>query len=189
MVMVVNEAPKGYKSPNYEKARIVLLKREKSKVQKALTHFTNEWVDCGVSIVSNGWTNIKTQHFINVLGVSGSGAVFNTCHDSSSISATSQNIANLLLQSIANVGLNNVVQVITDNAANYKAAGKVIERTHPHIFWYGCLVHTLNLLTHDIVKHEECRWINELYRKGKQLIKFITGHARVNYFYGTYSKL
>jgi len=124
---------------------------------------------------------------INVLGVSASGAIFITCH--SSINATSQNIATLLLQSIRDVSLNNVVQVITDNAANCKAVGKIIERTHPHIFWYRCLVHTLNLLMHDIVKHKECGWINELYRKGKQLIKFITRHTRVNYFYGTYSKL
>lgn len=79
--------------------------------------------------------------------------------------------------------------MITNNAANCKAAGKIIERTHPHIFWSGCLVHTLNLLMHDIVKHKECGWINELYRRGKQLIKFITRHTRVNYFYGTYSKL
>ena len=41
---------------------------------------------------------------------------------------------------------------------------------------------------HDIVKHKECGWINELYKRGKQLIKFMTGHTRVNY-YGTYSKL
>ena len=122
---------------------------------------------------------------INVLGVSSSGVVFITCHDSSSISATSQNIADLLLQSIKDVGPNNVVQlIITDNAT-----GKVIERTHPHIFWSGCLVHTLNLLMHDIVNYKECGWINELYKKGKELIKFITGHTRVNYFYGTYSKL
>ena len=79
--------------------------------------------------------------------------------------------------------------MITDDVANCKAAGKVIGRTHPHIFWFGCLVHTLNLLMHDIVKHKECGWTNELYKRGKQLIKFITGHTRVNYFYGGYSKL
>jgi len=28
MVKAINEAPKGYKSPNYEKARIMLLERE-----------------------------------------------------------------------------------------------------------------------------------------------------------------
>ena len=189
MVKAINEAPKGYKAPNYEKARTVLLEREKSKVQRALTRFTHEWVDFGVSIVSDGWTNIRNQHLINVLGVSSSGAVFIACHDSSSISATAQNIADLLLKSIKDVGPSNVVQVITDNAANCKAAGKIIERTHPHIFWSGCLVHTLNLLMHDIVKHKDCGWIAEVYRKGKQVIKFITGHTRVNYFYGTYSKL
>jgi len=42
---------------------------------------------------------------------------------------------------------------------------------------------------HDIVKHKECGWINELYKRGKQLIKLIAGHTRVNYFYCTYSKL
>ena len=145
----------------------MLLEREKAKVQRALTRFTHEWVDFGVSIVSDGWTNIRNQHLINVLGVSSSGAVFIACHDSSSISATAQNIADLLLKSIKDVGPNNVVPVITDNAANCKAAGKIIERTHPHIFWSGCLVHTLNLLMHDIVKHKDCGWITELYSRGK----------------------
>jgi hypothetical protein len=50
-------------------------------------------------------------------------------------------------------------------------------------------VHTLNLLMHDIVKHKECLWINDLYKRGKQLIKFVTKHTRVNYFYGTHSRL
>lgn len=108
MVKAMNEAPKGYKSLNYEKARPVLLEREKAKVQRTLTRFTNEWVDCGVSIVSDRWTNIRNQHLINVLGVSASGAIFITCHDSS-INASSQNIADLLLQSIKDVGPNNVV--------------------------------------------------------------------------------
>ena len=121
-------------SPPTEKARTMLLEREKAKVQRALTRFTNEWVDSGVSIVSDGWTNIRNQHLINVLGASSSGAVFITCHDSSSITASAQNITDLLLKSIKDVGLSNVVQVITDNAANCKAAGKVTERTHPHIF-------------------------------------------------------
>jgi hypothetical protein len=67
--------------------------------------------------------------------------------------------------------------------------GKSIERAHPHIFWSRCLVHTLNLLMHDIVKHRECGWINDLYKRGKKLIKFVTCHTRVNYFYGTHSRL
>jgi hypothetical protein len=32
LVKAINESPKGYKSPNYEKARTVLLDREKTKI-------------------------------------------------------------------------------------------------------------------------------------------------------------
>jgi hypothetical protein len=128
MVRAINEkAPQGYKRTNYEKARTMLLDREKAKIQVGLSRFTNEWSDVGVSIVSDGWTSVRNQHLINVIGVSASGAVFLVAHDSSSISATSQNISELLLKTIDEVGLFNVIQVITDNAANCKGAGKIIE--------------------------------------------------------------
>jgi hypothetical protein len=162
---------------------------KKQKIQRALTRFTDEWADVGVSIVSDGWKNVRNQHLINFLGVSITDVVFLVEHDSSSIIASSQNISNLLSKTINDVGPSNVIQVITDNATNCKGVGKIFERVHPHIFWSGCLVHTLNLLMHDIVKHRECGWINQLYKRGKQLIKFITGHTRVNYFYNTHSRL
>jgi hypothetical protein len=127
MVKTINKAPIGYKSPGYEKARTVLLDKEKAKVKRALTRFTNGWVDVGVSIVSDGWTNVRNQHLINILGVSSTGAVFLGAHDSSSVMASSQNIANILLKTIDEVGPTNVIQVITDNAANCKGAGKIIE--------------------------------------------------------------
>jgi hypothetical protein len=160
MVNAINETPKGYKGPSYEKARTVLLDKERAKIQRALTRFTNEWGAFGVSIVSDGWTNVRNHHFINVLGVSTSGAVLLAAHDSSSIIASTQNISNQLLKTINDVGPSNVIQVITGNAANCKGVGKIIEWAHPYIFWSRCLVHTLNLLMNDIVKHKECGWIN-----------------------------
>jgi hypothetical protein len=51
MVRAINKkAPKGYKNPNYEKARTVLLDREKAKIQAGLTRFTNEWSEVGVQL-------------------------------------------------------------------------------------------------------------------------------------------
>lgn len=92
------------------------------------------------------------------------------------------------MKTINDVGPSNVVQVMTDNATNCKGAGKLIEQ-EPHIFWFACWVHTLNLLMHGIVNHRDCGWINDLYKRGKKLIKFVIGHTRAHYFYGTYSKL
>jgi hypothetical protein len=89
MVKVIHNAPKGYKSPRYEKSRTVLLEKEKAKVQRALGWFIDEWLDSGVSIVSDCWTNVKSQHLINVLGVSTSGAIFLVVHESSLFDASS----------------------------------------------------------------------------------------------------
>jgi hypothetical protein len=60
MVKAINKAPIGYKSPEYEKARTVLLDKEKAKVKRALTRFTDGWADAGVSIVYDGWTNVRS---------------------------------------------------------------------------------------------------------------------------------
>jgi hypothetical protein len=119
LLKAINEAPKGYKSPNDEKARTVLLDREKEKIQRALTRFTDGWIDIGVPIVSDGRTNVRNQHLINVLGVSASGAMFLAAHDSSSIIASSQNISDLLLKTINDVGPSNVIQAVLPEAGAF----------------------------------------------------------------------
>ena len=82
---------------------------------------------------------------INILGVSTSGAVFLSAHDYSDRYKTGINIAKPLLDTIQTIGPYNVIQVITNNAANCKATGAIIEDKYPNIFWSRCLVHTLNL--------------------------------------------
>ena len=92
---------------------------------------------------------------INVLGVFASGVVFLSAHDYSDKFKTSINSAELLLKAIKSIGPYNVIQVITDNVANCKAVGAIIEDKYHNIFWSGCMVHTLNILMHDIIKLKE----------------------------------
>ena len=87
-----------------------------------LGKFTNDCSNYEVSIVSDGWTNVKGKSLINILGVSASGAVFLSAHDYSDCYKISINIAQPLLETIQNIGPYNVIKVITDNAANCKAA-------------------------------------------------------------------
>ena len=42
---------------------------------------TSSWTDHGVSIVSDGWTNVKGKPLISVLAVSVSGPIFLAAHD------------------------------------------------------------------------------------------------------------
>ena len=54
MVEAIHCAPKGYKSPKYDKARTLGLDKEKAKIQNVLGQFTKAWNEYGVSIVSDG---------------------------------------------------------------------------------------------------------------------------------------
>ena len=68
-------------SPGYDKARTVGLDKERAKINSALGKFTNNWSNYGISIVSNGWTNVKGKPLINILGASVGGAVFLSAHE------------------------------------------------------------------------------------------------------------
>jgi hypothetical protein len=50
MLQVINGAPKGYRSPEYDKAGTLGLDRERAKIQGALGKFTNDWNRHRVSI-------------------------------------------------------------------------------------------------------------------------------------------
>ena len=154
MVSAINDAPKGYRSPRYDKARTVGLDHDKAKINCSLAKMTNSWNEHGVSIVSDGWTNVKGKPLISVLAMSVSGAIFLSAYDYSDKFKTDINIVEPLLETIESIGQYNVVQVITDNAANCKVAEAIIEDKYPNIFWFGCLVHTMNLLMHDINKEQ-----------------------------------
>eukprot|EP00253_Pinus_taeda_P021475 PITA_21475 len=191
MVSAINDAPKGYRSPGYDKARTVGLDNEKAKISHSLNRMTSAWTEHGVSIVSDGWTNVKGKPLISVLAVSVNGSIFLTAHDYSDKFKTAINIAEALLETIDRIGPYNVIQVITDNAANCRAAGAIIEDKYTNIFWSGCLVHTLNLLLHDIVKNknEQYQWIGDLYKKGKKMIKLITNHSNTHGLFRSHSRL
>ena len=63
---------------------------------------------------------------------------------------TNQKIADKLMSVIKEVGQQKVVQIITDNAANCKGVGLIIEAEYDNIFWTPCVVHTLNLALKSI---------------------------------------
>ncbi|XP_076940642.1 uncharacterized protein LOC143609905 [Bidens hawaiensis] len=155
MINAIKKAPTTYKPPSSERARTVLFDECVRDVEKDLTPIKDTWYTQGVSIVSDGWSNVKHKPLINVIAVNNRGAMFTYAEDFS--------------------GASNVLQVITDNAANCKATGKEIEKVHKHIFWSPCCVHTLNLVFKDLAK-EFC-WLMNTYKKGKVIVKFFLNHT------------
>ncbi|CAF1832434.1 unnamed protein product [Brassica oleracea var. botrytis] len=121
----------GYVPPSYNKLRTTLLQQEKNNVEKLLVPLKSTWKEKGVTIVSDGWSDPVRKPLINFLATSGSGPMFLKAENCFGEVKDKFFITKLLEEVIHQVGDQNVVQVITDNAPNCKAAGDLIEGRCP----------------------------------------------------------
>ncbi|XP_023732147.1 uncharacterized protein LOC111879951 [Lactuca sativa] len=125
----IKKAPEGYKPPSYEKARTSLFDQCVREVGKELDPVKDTWLTQGVSVISDGWWNVKSEPLINVIAQNSRGATFMYAEAFLGIEKTVLEIAKFLRQAIEEIGPSSVIQVVTDNAANCKAAGREIQKT------------------------------------------------------------
>ena len=176
----------GYVPPGYNKLRTTLLQKERNNVEILLVPFKSTWKERGVTIVSDGWSDPTRKPLINFIATSGSGPIFLKAVNCFGEVKDRFFISGLMKEVINEVGHQNVVQIITDNAANCKAAGEIIESTFPHIYWTPCVVHTLNLALKNICAaknveknastYEECNWITDVHGDALAIKHFIMNH-------------
>ncbi|XP_048139360.1 uncharacterized protein LOC115735362 isoform X2 [Rhodamnia argentea] len=177
----------GYVPPKYNLLRTTLLQKEKANIDRMCATFRSMWREKGVSIVSDGWSDSQRRPIINLMAVSDGVAMFIKSVDCSGETKDMHFIFNLLKEVINEIGHENVIQVITDNASNCKGAGQLIEQEFPSIVWMPCVVYTLNLALKNIcaaknvetneVVYEECNWISEIIGDVMQIKHFIMSHS------------
>lgn len=176
----------GYLPPGYNLLRTTLLQREKAHIEKMLEPTKAAWKQKGVSICSDGWSDVQRRPLINIMAVCESGPMFLKAINCEGEYKDKVFISKLLIDAINEVGHQNVVQVVTDNAPVCKAAGLLVEAKYPHIFWTPCVVHTLNLALKNICApidsaqnketFEECKWITEVSSDALMIKNFIMNH-------------
>ena len=108
----------GYVPPCYNKLRTILLQKERNNVEKLLVPFKSTWKERGVTIVSDGWSDPTRKPLINFIATSGSGPIFLKVVNCFGEVKDRFFISDLMKDVINEVGHQNVVQIITDNAAN-----------------------------------------------------------------------
>eukprot|EP01018_Ginkgo_biloba_P004803 Gb_17352 [translate_table: standard] len=185
MVRAINDGPKGYKTPSFEKVRTTLLTKEKSLVEQSIEPIRASSRTIGISIVSDGWTDARNRPLINVIVVCPKGSMFLNAMDCNGELKDATFIANILIDAIESVGPSNVVQVITDNARVCKAAGLLGAR-YENILWTPCVVHSLNLILKKIGKIE---WIQKITDEAKEIEMFITNHHMAQAIYRQFACL
>ncbi|KAI8568418.1 hypothetical protein RHMOL_Rhmol02G0197800 [Rhododendron molle] len=177
----------GYVPPGFNLLRTTLLQKERAHIALLLEPIKKTWNEKGLSIVADGWSDAQRRPLINFMGASDGGAVFMRAINCEGETKDKTFIAKLLGEAINEVGPQNVVQVITDNAPICSAAGSIIEGIYPKIFWTPCVVHTFNLALKNMCgpketgvagfAFDECLWIKHVIDDVMFVKNFIMNHS------------
>lgn len=176
MVEGIAQIGSGYKPPTYHELRVPLLKKAKEQTEDLKRKHEEVWERDGCTLMSDGWTDRRGRQLINFLVNSPQGTIFLGSVDASSQCHDAQMLADLLETKIEEIGPSNVVQVITDNGANYKAAGRLLEQRLPTLFWTPCAAHCLDLMLEDVGKMKEFK---PTIARARSLTTFIYRHGRL----------
>ncbi|KAL4276705.1 hypothetical protein AHAS_Ahas20G0233900 [Arachis hypogaea] len=155
MIDAIASMGAGYKGPSYPRVRGYLLSKLVEDVRKMIDGYREIWKQTGCTIMADGWTDRCRRTLINFLVYSPKGTIFLKSVDASNISKTAENLFKLFRDVVFFVGPENVVHIVTDNAANYVAAGRLLEAEFPKLYWSPCAAHCVNLMFQDIGKLQE----------------------------------
>ena len=96
--------------------------------------------------MTDGWTDQKRRTLINFLVYCPKGTIFLKIMDVSDVLKTTRLLYHLFKEVVLYVGVENIVHMVTDNAANYVAAGRLLMKEFPSILWSPCDAHCINLI-------------------------------------------
>ncbi|XP_021754926.1 uncharacterized protein LOC110720229 [Chenopodium quinoa] len=136
-----------------------------------INSFEPAWNERGVTIMCDGWSGPTNMHIINFLVYSIRGTVFHKSIDATDVYCRDTNYYYSLMEKVVQeIGEEKVVQIVTDNEASVKAAGKKLMDRFPHLNWTACAAHCLDLLLEDIGKKSSIKSVIERARKVSQFI-------------------
>ena len=141
-----------------------------------LEEFRRSWEATGCTVMSDGWSDKKGRTLLNFLVHCPRGIMFIKSVDASAQVKDAALLCQLLDEFIQEIGPQHVVQVVTDNAANYVAAGRMLMDRHPTLFWTPCAAHCIDLILEDMGK---IQFIKDVIHSARSITKFIYNHASV----------
>ncbi|KAI8543162.1 hypothetical protein RHMOL_Rhmol08G0196200 [Rhododendron molle] len=172
-VEAVGQFGPGYEPPSQYQLREPLLKEEMDRTKKLLKRQEEEWALTGCSIMTDAWTDRKRRSIMNLCVNCKQGTCFLSSKEDSEASHMGVYIFEYVDKFIKDIGAQNVVQVVKDNASNNMAAADLLKIKRPNIFWTSCGTHTINLMLEGIGKQSKFKGIID---KAKAFTIFVYAH-------------
>ena len=132
----------------------------------------------------DGWTGPTRWSIINFLTYCDGKIFFHKSIDASDKMHDATYIFGLMEEVIDSVDKQHVVQIITDNGPQYKAAGELLMEQRPQIYWIPCATHCIDLILMNIGKIHRVQQVVEI---AQTITRFIYNHTWVLSLMRTYT--
>jgi hypothetical protein len=176
MLEAIGAFGRGLRGPSAYEMSGPFLKRAKQKVLDRFKNHHESWQLTGCSVMTYAWTDRKGRGVMNLVVHSAHGVCFLDSVDCSAVKKDGKYVFDLVDRCIQEIGEENVVQVVTDNASVNTAAASLMAAKRPSIFWTGCAAHCLDLMLEDIGKLGP---IEQTIASARQVTTFLYAHTRV----------
>ncbi|XP_066309372.1 uncharacterized protein [Miscanthus floridulus] len=165
----------GFEPPSQDHLRGVLLNEEYARTKSLLQERDAKKVKNGCSIMTDAWSDKKRRSIMNLCMNCADGTSFISSKEMSNVSHTSKVIFELVDKAIEEIGPDDIVQVVNDNASNNMGAKKLLHEKRPNIFWTSCATHTINLMLQGIGSQKRFQKVID---QAKAFTTFVYGHTR-----------
>ncbi|KAI3990265.1 hypothetical protein MKX01_037604 [Papaver californicum] len=166
----------AYKVPNCDDLKGCILEEELKAMREHVLEVVCSWGSTGCSILLDGWTDEKGRDLINFVVDSPRGPIFMKSADFSDSIGDVDAMVSLLSGVIEEIGVQNVVQIVTYTTGSMEAVGKQMTEKYKSIFWTVCASHCIGLMLEKIgMLGTETGVLS----KAKAITKFIYSHETV----------
>ncbi|KAK9984210.1 hypothetical protein SO802_033735 [Lithocarpus litseifolius] len=162
-----------FKGPSFYELKGPLLKNAVHEVNDILLDIKNDWKVYGCLVMFDRWTNQKQLQIMNFLVYCPRGAMFLKSIDTSGLTKDAETLFNIFDSLVQEIGVEYIVQLITDNASAYKKDGKKLQQKYGTLFWSPCAVHCIDFMLENIANPKWFPFVDEAIKKAKKITKFI----------------
>ncbi|XP_015876831.2 uncharacterized protein LOC107413406 isoform X2 [Ziziphus jujuba] len=176
MVDAIASGGLGVVLPSYHDLRGWILKNSVEEVRSDIDKYRAFWERTGCSILVDQWSMEISRVFLSLLVHCPKGTVFLKSVDDPNIINSSDDLYELLKTTVEEVGVTNVLQVITSNDEQYIVAGRRLTETFPNLYWSPCAARCIDLILEDF---GNIGWINVTIEQARSITRFVYNHSIV----------
>ncbi|EPS63146.1 hypothetical protein M569_11643 [Genlisea aurea] len=176
MVEAIASQEAGVIGPSYQDLRSWILKNLVHETRYDVDQYANAWERTGCTVLVDDWNSGKGETFVNFFVYNSEATIFYRSANVSHGIVSADDLYELLKETVEQIGVKNVLQVITSCEDQYAFAGKRLATTYPSVFWSPCAGLCVDLMLQDM---EHLPMVKVTLEQAKSISRYIYSNGFV----------